>query len=240
MNKAIKERISALMDGELSEFEARRVLEEIKEDPELRHYWSSLLVSRKGLKEQSLVLEGKDISQKIARELGYLSNEFKKEPRSNEKKSFTPLFYFAASGSVAVVVVLLSIANISISSDSNTLTNSFSDEVSQNIAQAIESPEAIKLLKKVVGGIDAKLEKLNSYPKGQIQANYRMPSNGKTFNVNLSPISSSYDPGSLRASKLVYLKTDKGLFILSISGDIPPEEKAQILRNASVRFNKIN
>ena len=240
MNKAIKERISALMDGELSEFEARRVLEEIKEDPELRHYWSSLLVSRKGLKEQSLVLEGKDISQKIARELGYLSNEFKKEPRSNEKKSFTPLFYFAASGSVAVVVVLLSIANVSISSDSNTLANSFSDEVSQNIAQAIESPEAIKLLKKVVGGIDAKLEKLNSYPKGQIQANYRMPSNGKTFNVNLSPISSSYDPGSLRASKLVYLKTDKGLFILSISGDIPPEKKAQILRNASVRFNKIN
>ena len=162
MNKAIKERISALMDGELSEFEVRRVLEEIKEDPELRHYWSSLLVSRKGLKEQSLVLEGRDISQKIARELGYLSNEFKKEPRSNEKKSFTPLFYFAASGSVAVVVVLLSIANVSISSDSNTLANSFSDEVSQNIAQAIESPEAIKLLKKAVSGINAKLEKLNS------------------------------------------------------------------------------
>ena len=67
MNKAIKERISALMDGELSEFEVRRVLEEIKEDPELRHYWSSLLVSRKGLKEQSLVLEGRDISQKTLR-----------------------------------------------------------------------------------------------------------------------------------------------------------------------------
>lgn len=240
MNKAIKERISALMDGELSEFEARRVLEEIKENPELRHYWSSLLVSRKGLKEQSLVLEGRDISQKIARELGYLSNKFTKEPRSNDKNSLTPLFYLVASGSVAVAVVLLSIANIPISSDSNTLTNSFSDEVSLSIAQAIESPEAITLLKKAVGGIDAKLEKLNSYPKGQIQANYRMPSNGKTFNVNLSPISSSYDPGSLRASTLVYLKTDKGLFILSISGDIPPEKKAQILRNASVRFNKIN
>ena len=30
MNEGIKERISALMDGELSEFETRRVLEEIE------------------------------------------------------------------------------------------------------------------------------------------------------------------------------------------------------------------
>ena len=41
MNKAIKERISALLDGELSEFETRRVIEEIKDDPHLKQYWSS-------------------------------------------------------------------------------------------------------------------------------------------------------------------------------------------------------
>ena len=36
MNEAIKERISALVDGELSEFEARRVLDEVEYKPELR------------------------------------------------------------------------------------------------------------------------------------------------------------------------------------------------------------
>ena len=34
MNEAIKERISALVDGELSEFETRRVLEEINSNPQ--------------------------------------------------------------------------------------------------------------------------------------------------------------------------------------------------------------
>ena len=34
MSENIKERISALADGELSEFEVRRVLEEIKNNPE--------------------------------------------------------------------------------------------------------------------------------------------------------------------------------------------------------------
>ena len=43
MNKAIKERISALLDGELSDFEVRRVLDEIEANAELREYWSCLL-----------------------------------------------------------------------------------------------------------------------------------------------------------------------------------------------------
>ena len=46
MNEGIKERISALVDGELSEFEVRRVLEEIESDPKLKEYWSKLQVSR--------------------------------------------------------------------------------------------------------------------------------------------------------------------------------------------------
>ena len=44
MNEAIKERISALVDGELSEFELRRVLEEIEANPELRNYWMKLKI----------------------------------------------------------------------------------------------------------------------------------------------------------------------------------------------------
>ena len=46
MTEGIKERISALIDGELSEFEVRRVLEEMELDPELKEYWSKLHISR--------------------------------------------------------------------------------------------------------------------------------------------------------------------------------------------------
>ena len=54
MNEGIKERISALVDGELSEFEARRVLEEIEAKPELRDYWNKLQITKSGLKKRSL------------------------------------------------------------------------------------------------------------------------------------------------------------------------------------------
>jgi len=54
MNQGIKERISAMVDGELSEFEVRRVLEEIEANPEFRDYWMKLQVAKSGLKDQSL------------------------------------------------------------------------------------------------------------------------------------------------------------------------------------------
>ena len=70
MNEGIKERISALVDGELSEFEARRVLEEIETKQELRDYWNKLQITKSGLKERSLGYLDRDISKRVARELG--------------------------------------------------------------------------------------------------------------------------------------------------------------------------
>ena len=62
MNEAIKERISALVDGELSEFETRRVLEEINSNPELKDYWTRLQIIKSGFKDQSLGFLSKNIS----------------------------------------------------------------------------------------------------------------------------------------------------------------------------------
>ena len=70
MNEAIKERISALSDGELSEFEVRRVLEEINNNPELREYWKQVQLIKSGLSDQPLGFKHSDISRKVANELG--------------------------------------------------------------------------------------------------------------------------------------------------------------------------
>ena len=75
MNESIKERMSALMDGELSEFEVRRVLEEIESDQGLREYWSRLQIIRAGLKDESLSLLNKDVSKRVATELDQVSKD---------------------------------------------------------------------------------------------------------------------------------------------------------------------
>ncbi len=237
MNKAIKERISALLDGELSEFETRRVIEEIQDDPHLRQYWSSLVVTREGFKEESLSFIENDISKEVANELGYITN--KDEEISKDKPVwYTSKFNYLASSGVFVALVVLAF-NMENNSIENTLAeDSFSTQASQRIAQAIESPEAINLLNTAVQGIDAKLEGLDSSSLGIIQANYVVPSSGNKFKVNLSPISSSYDISANQASKLVYLRTNNGLFVLSISGNIDSKQKAKILSNAAVSFNK--
>ena len=85
MNESIKERMSALMDGELSEFEVRRVLEEIESDQELREYWSRLQIIRAGLKDESLSLLNKDISKRVATELGQASRDVMQSNNSLSK-----------------------------------------------------------------------------------------------------------------------------------------------------------
>ena len=65
MNQGIKERISAMADGELSEFEVRRVLEEIEANPEFRDYWMKLQIAKSGLKDKSLGYLDRDISKRI-------------------------------------------------------------------------------------------------------------------------------------------------------------------------------
>ena len=101
MNEGIKERISALVDGELSEFEARRVLEEIETKPELRDYWKKLQITKSGLKEESLGYLGRDISKRVARELG----EHAYEP-SNSKTVGGFNLSMVAAASVGLVLVL--------------------------------------------------------------------------------------------------------------------------------------
>ncbi|GIT60846.1 MAG: hypothetical protein Ct9H300mP20_06730 [Gammaproteobacteria bacterium] len=93
MNEGIKERISALVDGELSEFEARRVLEEIEAKPELRDYWNKLQITKSGLKERSLGYLDRDISKRVAAELG----EHTYEPGNSKTTSGFNLSMVAAA-----------------------------------------------------------------------------------------------------------------------------------------------
>ena len=41
-NNIMKEKISALADGELSDFETRRILSEISSNPEYREFWKNI------------------------------------------------------------------------------------------------------------------------------------------------------------------------------------------------------
>ena len=97
MNQGIKERISAMVDGELSEFEVRRVLEEIEANPEFRDYWMKLQVAKSGLKDKSLGYLDRDISKRVAKELGEHVEEPKKAISIN--KTYLSMAAAASAGS---------------------------------------------------------------------------------------------------------------------------------------------
>ena len=65
MNENIKERISAMVDGELSEFEVRRVLDEIEKEPKLRNYWDLLQITRRSLTNEELGKLDVDITDRV-------------------------------------------------------------------------------------------------------------------------------------------------------------------------------
>jgi len=234
MTEGIKERISALADGELSEFEARRVLEEIETKPELRDYWNKLQITKSGLMKTSLGYLDRDISRRVARELG----EHAYEPSNSKTISGFNLSMVAAAS--ASLVLILSIGVFNFAENPLSTEELFASEASKKIGQAIASPQAMQVLDKALTGMNVTLEDLNSGKKGQVYANYRLPSNGKTFRVSLSPASIGMpELRNTQAPKLAYLKTNSGVFIISVSGNISSEQKSQILRNANFTINKL-
>ena len=50
-NKNMKEKISALADSELSDFETRRILEEIATNPQFREFWKNIQRTKEILSE---------------------------------------------------------------------------------------------------------------------------------------------------------------------------------------------
>tara|TARA_Y100000748_G_C15466554_1_gene477109 strand:- start:614 stop:1318 length:705 start_codon:yes stop_codon:yes gene_type:complete len=224
ISKGIKEKISALSDGELSDFETRRVLDEIKNNPELREYWRTLQVSKRAFRNESLVFEGSDISMVVSRELGKSVNSdlISEESFFSRQKNYIGL-------AVASCLVVL----IYNSQEFNTKPDSYPELASKRISQAIASPEAIEVLQNSISGLNAELQTIQSDIRGTLEANYFLPSTGKTFNVSLSPIEFSPDLSSREASRIAYIKTKEGVYIFSVSGNITAEKKLEILQNAN-------
>lgn len=230
MNENIKERISALADGELSEFEVRRVLEEIEKEPALRDYWDLLQITRRSLANEDLGRLDVDISERVRRELSG-----RKLHSSEGNSSYTRYkSYLAATAGLALVIGI----NFLVTTP-NTTIDSFSEEASQTIANAIASPEAMEVLNNSVLGIDARLKDFNYVSGGGMHANYVFPENGRTFRVSLTPVMSEYKPKRSPALRRAFIKTDKGVFVVSVSGNITDEKKSRILQNANYFSNQI-
>ena len=95
ISEGIKEKISALSDGELSDFETRRVLEEINNNPDLREYWKKLQISKKVFNNESLIFEGSDVSIEVSREIGKVLNTgiTQKESFFSKQKNYIGLTF---------------------------------------------------------------------------------------------------------------------------------------------------
>jgi hypothetical protein len=230
MNTNIKERISALADGELSEFEVRRVLDEIEKKPDLRNYWDLLQITRRSLANEDLGKLEADVSSRVRRELlgrkPYLAEENSSHSRYKN--------FLAASAGLALVFGLNFFLTTTYTDD-----NSFSEEASRTIANAIASPEAMDVLNNSVLGMDARLKDFNYVSGGGMHANYVFPEDGKKFRVSLSPVISEYKPKKSPELRRVFIKTEKGVFVVSVSGNITDEKKLRILQNANYFSNQI-
>ena len=68
-NKNMKEKISALADSELSEFETRRILDEISTNPEYREFWKSIQHTKDILNDEETDFHDLDLSSRIYAQL---------------------------------------------------------------------------------------------------------------------------------------------------------------------------
>ena len=93
-NKNMKEKISALADGELSDFETRRILTEISSNPQYRDFWRSIQQTKLSLEESDAEFLDSDISEQLYSKLG------KRRPikrKQLNKPSLSKCQFYAAS-----------------------------------------------------------------------------------------------------------------------------------------------
>lgn len=226
-NTNMKEKLSALADGELNDFETRRLLDEISSNPEYREFWTNIQLSKSVFEEQDNSFAHVDLTKEISKQL------VKEIPEPTEKASKYGLFqarYFAASliGFCAVIVYSLIPQS----------PETFSDLASQKIVNAIESPEAMEVLNGSVSDLQVVLQDFKSDTQGTL-ANYRVPNSGETFRVSLYPIKEINKIGIPEASKITYLKAKDGIYVVSVSGNLSTDKKNQILKKANFFADKL-
>ncbi len=226
-NKIMKEKISALADGELSDFETRRILSEISSNPEYREFWKNIHQSKEALKSEESEFFDIDISNRVSLGLD------KVQPKSSEqtkKHKYPQASYIAVSIFGFCAVIIYSLIPPSV--------ESFSDIASQRIVDAIDSPQAMEVLNNSVSGMGI-LQDFKSNQNGTL-ANYRVPNSNKTFKVSLYPIKEVNKMGVGEATRISYIKSNNGIYVVSVSGNISAEKKNQILQNANFFAEKIN
>ena len=226
-NKNMKEKISALADGELSDFETRRILTEISSNPEYREFWRSIHQTKQALKKPSSEFLDSDITESLYSKLG------KRRPNQTKqiKNNLFPQYQFYLASLIGCFGVII----FSLMPQS---TESFSDLASQKINQAIDSPQAIQVLNDSVSGMDVILQGFESNNLGTL-ANYKFSNSEETFKVSLYPIKEINKIGLNEATKISYIKSKNGVYVLSVSGNISTDQKNQILQKANFFADKL-
>ena len=117
-------------------------------------------------------------------------------------------------------------------------SETFSDFASQKINQAIDSPQAMEVLNNSVSGMNVILQDFESNNLGTL-ANYKVTNSGETFKVSLYPIQEINKIGINEAAKISYIKSKKGVYVVSVSGNISTDKKNQILQKANFFAEKL-
>ena len=71
-------------------------------------------------------------------------------------------------------------------------------------------------------------------------ASYRLPSSGEMFKVSLYPIQEVNKMDIQEATKISYIQSDKGIYVVSVSGNISTDKKNQILQKVNLFADKLN
>ena len=104
MEDSIEHRLSALLDGETSEFETRRLVEEINKNPEIKNLWIRMNKT-KSLLTAEIDFSPRNIASSVMEELD--ASNIKQVKFSKDKKSKQLKYYGFAFG-----VLLLSLIHI--------------------------------------------------------------------------------------------------------------------------------
>ena len=221
-NKVMREKISALADGELSEFETRRILNEIEHNPAYREFWRNIHLVKDLFDESEDFLHERDISKDLR---SRLRTNLSEETNKDEKWFLKKQSYLIVSLASFFAVVSFSFFPLE--------EVTFAETASKKINTAINSPEAMNVLNNSVSDLNVVLQNVETNNRGTL-ANYKMMNSGETFKLSLYPLKEINKIDIQEATKISYIKRNGKVFVVSVSGNLSAEKKNLILQKANL------
>ena len=214
MESSVEQRLSLLLDGETSEFETRRLVEDISSKPHMRKRWLEMNKQKSAL-HRNLLLPNLDLSSKIQNELSRTQNILKHNHKFSSFSKWKKISYMRTCSFIIGLCFTFSVLFFELPSSSN--QTFLQTSAPKTLVSTIDP----MILDDFGKNFDGNLRNYRFISSNQVEANYLIKESNANLKLKffLKDRSNDFKLSSVSDGVTINLKKGDKPMIINLSSD---------------------